>query len=80
MKAVRLAYHTRDAYKKTAKALGIMDDFKSGVPRMAYRCRVRLIRIILGLLLRGIVSFMHSGVRVYLAPNTNWQGYDPKWA
>jgi len=64
-KAVRLTYHTREAYKKTAKALGIMDDFKSGVPRMAYR---------------GIVSFMHSGVRVYLAPNINWPGYDPKWA
>jgi len=64
-KAVRLTYHTREAYKKTAKALGIMDDFKSGVPRMAYR---------------GIVSFMHKGVRVYLAPNVNWSGYDPKWA
>jgi len=64
-KAVRLAYHTREAYKRSAKALGIMEDFKSGVPRTAYR---------------GIVSFMHSGVRVYLAPNLNWQGYDPKWA
>ena len=64
-KAVRLAYHTREAYKRSAKALGIMEDFKSGVPRTAYR---------------GIVSFMHSGVRVYLAPNVNWQGYDPKWA
>lgn len=64
-KAVRVTYHTREAYKRTAKALGIMDDFKSGVPRMAYR---------------GIVSFMHSGVRVFLAPNNNWLGYDPKWA
>jgi len=64
-KAVRLAYHTREAYKRSAKALGIMEDFKSGVPRTAYR---------------GIVSFMHSGVRVFLAPNVNWQGYDPKWA
>ena len=42
-----------------------MDDFKSGVPRMAYR---------------GIVSFTYSGTRVYLAPNTNWPGYDPKWS
>ena len=62
---MRLTYHTREAYKKTAKALGIMDDFKSGVPRMAYR---------------GIVSFMHRELRVYLAPNVNWSGYDPKWA
>jgi len=64
-KAVRLNYHTKEAYKKSAKALGIMDDFKSGVPRMAYR---------------GIVSFMHKGQRVYLAPNINWKGYDPKWS
>lgn len=64
-KAVRLTYHTREAYKRISKALGIMDDFKSGVPRMAYR---------------GIVSFIHKGIRVYLAPNTNWLGYDPKWA
>jgi len=64
-KAVRLTYHTRDVYKRSAKALGIMDDFKSGVPRMAYR---------------GIVSFTYSGTRVYLAPNTNWPGYDPKWS
>jgi len=64
-KAVRVVYHTRDTYKKSAKALGIMDDFKSGVPRMAYR---------------GIVSFHMKGTRVFLAPNTNWSGYDPKWA
>lgn len=64
-KAVRVTYHTRDVYKKSAKALGIMDDFKSGVPRMAYR---------------GIVSFMFKGLRVYLSPNLNWSGYDPKWA
>lgn len=64
-KAVRLIYHTKENYKRTAKALGIMDDFKSGVPRMAYR---------------GIVSFSLRGQRVYLAPNLNWKGYDPKWA
>ena len=65
MQVVRLTYHTRDAFKRIAKSLGIMDDFKSGVPRMAYR---------------GIVSFMHHGIRVFLAPNVNWSGYDPKWA
>ena len=42
-----------------------MDDFKSGVPRTAYR---------------GVVSFMRDGTRVYLAPNRNWAGYDPKWS
>jgi len=62
---VRLVYRTRDNFKKLSKGLGIMDDFKSGVPRMAYR---------------GIVSFMYKGRRVYLAPSNNWKGYNPQWA
>ena len=41
-----------------------MDDFKSGVPRMAYR---------------GVVSTMFKGVRVYVAPGLSWKGYDPTW-
>ena len=61
---VRLLYHTKLAFKKYAKVLGIMDDFKSGVPRMAYR---------------GVVSTMYKGLRVHVAPNLNWKGYDPKW-
>jgi alpha-1,3-mannosyl-glycoprotein beta-1,2-N-acetylglucosaminyltransferase len=36
-KAVRLTYHTKENFKKYSRALGIMDDFKSGVPRTAYR-------------------------------------------
>ena len=42
-KAVRVLYHTKTAFKKSAKALGIMDDFKAGVPRMAYRGVVSVI-------------------------------------
>ena len=59
-----------------------MDDFKSGVPRMAYRGIVSFMHqgVRVYLAYRGIVSFMHQGVRVYLAPNVNWSGYDPKWA
>ena len=34
---VRLTYHTKENFKKYSRALGIMDDFKSGVPRTAYR-------------------------------------------
>ena len=34
---VRVTYFTSNDYKRAAKALGIMDDFKAGVPRMAYR-------------------------------------------
>jgi len=64
LKVIRLTYRTREEFKRFSKMLGIMDDFKSGVPRMAYR---------------GIVSFMHKGRRVYLAPSANWKGYDPKW-
>lgn len=26
--SVRIIYHTKDAYKRTAKMLGLMDDFK----------------------------------------------------
>lgn len=63
-KAVRVVYHTKEVFKKMAKSLGIMDDFKSGVPRMAYR---------------GTVATMFRGQRVYLAPGLNWKGYDPKW-
>ncbi|PKK16558.1 mannosyl (alpha-1,3-)-glycoprotein beta-1,2-N-acetylglucosaminyltransferase [Columba livia] len=51
---VRLQYRDRDAFKTAAKALGLMDDLKSGVPRAGYR---------------GIVSFVHRGRRVFLAPN-----------
>lgn len=62
--SVRVIYHTKDVFKKMARSLGIMDDFKSGVPRMAYK---------------GVVSTMYKGQRVYVAPNVNWKGYDPSW-
>jgi len=61
---VRVIYHTKEVFKKIARALGIMDDFKSGVPRMAYK---------------GVVSTMYKGRRVFVAPNINWKGYDPSW-
>jgi len=64
-KSVRITYRTKENFKRYSKSLGIMDDFKSGVPRMAYR---------------GVVSFMYKDRRVYLAPNLNWQGYNPMWA
>ena len=61
---VRLLYHNKMAFKKYAKTLGVMDDFKSGVPRMAYR---------------GVVSTVYKGTRVYVAPGLSWKGYDPTW-
>ncbi|XP_069054416.1 alpha-1,3-mannosyl-glycoprotein 2-beta-N-acetylglucosaminyltransferase b [Lepisosteus oculatus] len=62
---VRVQYATRDAFKALAKALGVMDDLKSGVPRAGYR---------------GVVSFLHRGRRVYLAPPPGWSGYDTTWS
>lgn len=62
---IRIAYHTKEQYKRATKTLGLMDDFKSGVPRTAYR---------------GIVSFFYSGQRVYLAPPASWKGYDLTWS
>jgi len=61
---VRIIYHTKVAFKKTAKLLGLMDDFKSGVPRMAYQ---------------GIITFFYNNKTVFLAPSTNWKGYDVSW-
>lgn len=62
---VRITYLTKEQYKRATKSLGLMDDFKSGVPRTAYL---------------GVVSFFYNGQRVYLAPNTNWKGYDLTWS
>ncbi|NXW92111.1 MGAT1 acetylglucosaminyltransferase, partial [Alopecoenas beccarii] len=62
---VRLQYRGRDAFKAMAKALGLMDDLKSGVPRAGYR---------------GVVSFVYRGRRVFLAPPADWEGYDPTWS
>ncbi|NWV76704.1 MGAT1 acetylglucosaminyltransferase, partial [Dasyornis broadbenti] len=62
---VRLQYRGRDSFKALAKALGLMDDLKSGVPRAGYR---------------GIVSFVSRGRRVFLAPPSDWTGYDPSWS
>ncbi|XP_017484356.1 PREDICTED: alpha-1,3-mannosyl-glycoprotein 2-beta-N-acetylglucosaminyltransferase [Rhagoletis zephyria] len=62
---VRIQYTTREQYKHITSILGLMGDFKSGVPRTAYH---------------GIVSFFFQKRRVYLAPNANWKGYDLSWS
>ncbi|KAL7736812.1 hypothetical protein ACLKA6_015653 [Drosophila palustris] len=62
---VRMQYNNRDQYKRITRMLGLMDDFKSGVPRTAYH---------------GIVSFYYNKRRVHLAPNANWKGYDLSWS
>lgn len=62
---VRIPYYTRQSFKNTTKLLGLMDDFRSGVPRSGYR---------------GVVTFFYNGRRVHLAPNANWSGYDITWS
>ncbi|XP_060066039.1 alpha-1,3-mannosyl-glycoprotein 2-beta-N-acetylglucosaminyltransferase-like isoform X2 [Ylistrum balloti] len=64
LKALRVTYTTKEQYKSLAKRLGIMDDFKAGVPRVAYR---------------GVNSFIYSGQRIYLAPTADWSQYDLTW-
>ncbi|CAG4957928.1 unnamed protein product [Parnassius apollo] len=62
--AVRVPYSNAKTYQKAAKKLGLMDDFRSGIPRTAYR---------------GIVTCYVRGRRVYLAPDFPWTKYDPAW-
>ncbi|XP_045184667.1 alpha-1,3-mannosyl-glycoprotein 2-beta-N-acetylglucosaminyltransferase-like isoform X1 [Mercenaria mercenaria] len=61
---VRVTYRTKNDFKAIAKKLGIMDDFKAGVERTAYR---------------GVVSFTYKDQRVHVAPPREWKGYDPTW-
>ncbi|XP_068621793.1 alpha-1,3-mannosyl-glycoprotein 2-beta-N-acetylglucosaminyltransferase [Battus philenor] len=62
--AVRVTYSNAKTYQKAAKKLGLMDDFRSGIPRTAYM---------------GIVTCFIRGRRVYLAPDYPWTKYDPTW-
>ena len=59
--SVRVQYESEETFRSLANQLGIMNDIKAGVPRMAYR---------------GVVSFMYKNLRVYLAPPRNWNGYE----
>ena len=63
--AVRVVYRSSASFKTYAKTLGIMDDFKSGVPRTGYH---------------GIVSVFYNNVRIYLTPEEPWKGYNEKWS
>ncbi|CAK1548811.1 unnamed protein product [Leptosia nina] len=61
---VRVLYSNAKSYQRAAKKLGLMDDFRSGIPRTAYR---------------GVVTCFIKGRRVYLAPSYEWNKYDPHW-
>ncbi|KAF5301637.1 hypothetical protein FQA39_LY10684 [Lamprigera yunnana] len=91
-RSVRLTYRTRDAYKRTAKILGLMDDFK-----FFYDANEKLPKPCYSMLYpfsakstnesgvprtgyKGIVTFYYRSRTVYLAPSLNWKGYDPTWS
>ncbi|CAG0883120.1 unnamed protein product [Darwinula stevensoni] len=59
--SVRITYNSRTSFRTLAHTFKLMDDFKSGVPRTAYR---------------GVVSFFYKGRRVYLSPPSSWNGYE----
>ena len=50
-KAVRVNYWTESTFNRVAQRLGVMLDFKAGVPRAGYR---------------GIVTVMYRGIRIYI--------------
>ncbi|XP_066142768.1 alpha-1,3-mannosyl-glycoprotein 2-beta-N-acetylglucosaminyltransferase [Euwallacea fornicatus] len=62
---VRITYRKLNEYKIITKKLGLMDDFRGGVPRMAYK---------------GIITFHYKGRTVHLAPSVNWKGYELSWS
>ncbi|OQV23689.1 Alpha-1,3-mannosyl-glycoprotein 2-beta-N-acetylglucosaminyltransferase [Hypsibius exemplaris] len=62
--SIRVEYSTKDQFIKTAKPLGLMQDFKAGVPRCGYR---------------GVVTLFRNGRRIFLAPPIGWNGYDLSW-
>ncbi|XP_014212920.1 alpha-1,3-mannosyl-glycoprotein 2-beta-N-acetylglucosaminyltransferase [Copidosoma floridanum] len=61
----RISYDSRQSYKNIARMFGLMDDFKSGVPRTGYH---------------GIVTFYLNHRRIFLAPRVQWTKYDLAWS
>ncbi|KAL3318371.1 mannosyl (alpha-1,3-)-glycoprotein beta-1,2-N-acetylglucosaminyltransferase, partial [Cichlidogyrus casuarinus] len=59
----RVEYKNKKHFERLAKKFSIMSDSKRGVPRTAYL---------------GILSFMHRGSRIFLAPERPWTGYIDK--
>eukprot|EP00055_Hartaetosiga_balthica_P010510 m.45060 g.45060 ORF g.45060 m.45060 type:complete len:470 (-) comp7201_c0_seq1:129-1538(-) len=58
---VRIEYTSPPHYLKIAREFGIMDDIKDNIPRTAYF---------------GVVSFYKNGVKIHLAPQRPWKGYE----
>uniref|UniRef100_A0A0N4ZRH0 Alpha-1,3-mannosyl-glycoprotein 2-beta-N-acetylglucosaminyltransferase n=1 Tax=Parastrongyloides trichosuri TaxID=131310 RepID=A0A0N4ZRH0_PARTI len=62
---LRIEYITLEEFEKIAHYLSIMNDFKEGIPRTAYK---------------GIITIFKNGWRIFVAPNRKkWNGYNNKW-
>ena len=62
---VKVIYEGKKDFIKIAKTLLIMEDFKAGVPRDAYK---------------GVVSTVRDGIRIYICPpNPQTWKYHPEW-
>jgi len=61
-----LTYRNKDEFVKYAKHFGIMNDFKAGVPRTAYK---------------GIVRIYVDFNLIFIAPfkRWSWSGYPKDW-
>ena len=61
-----LTYKNKDEFVKYAKHFGIMNDFKAGVPRTAYK---------------GIVRIYVNSNLIFIAPyqTWSWSGYPKDW-
>lgn len=60
----RLEYGSQRDFMAKAKFFNLMTDFKYGVPRTAYM---------------GIIPIFREGIRIYLAPNKQWNNYNLSW-
>ncbi|EFP09485.1 CRE-GLY-14 protein [Caenorhabditis remanei] len=62
---MKIMYTGRNDFIETAKAIGLMSDFKIGVPRTAYD---------------GIVTCVYKNTRIFLVPDrSKVLKYDPSW-
>lgn len=60
---LRIKYDSKSEFRQIAQHFSIMDDFKDGVPRTAYK---------------GVVRIYQDNKNIYLVPSTPFEGYNPR--
>lgn len=63
-KTYRINYYTKEQFIQYSNRFQLMNDFKTGIPRTAYK---------------GIIGFMFHGIRTYLAPPITRKIYISQW-